>query len=126
MKRVSISFVILLLIAGLCVFATLRFSSLQVSLNEALQNAQQAAEQGDADQAGAQLEQATERWNAERGVLHFLLDRDELAGFDLSLKTAKSALATGELPDFAMECAKAGVLLEELFTSELPTWQNLL
>lgn len=107
-------------------FATLRFSSLQVSLNEALQNAQQAAEQGDADQAGAQLEQATERWNAERGVLHFLLDRDELAGFDLSLKTAKSALATGELPDFAMECAKAGVLLEELFTSELPTWQNLL
>ena len=126
MKRVSISIVVLLLIAGLCVFATLRFADLQVLLSASLQNARTAAEQGDAEQAGAQLEQATARWDEERGVLHFLLDRDELAGFDMSLQTARSALSTGELPDFAMECAKAGVLLDELFTAEMPTWQNLL
>lgn len=126
MKRLLFALVILASITGFCVFSAIRLAAVHSDLGGALEAAARDASAGDVVAASGRLADIRARWDAERGLLHFLLDREELSAFDAELAAAEAALRAVDVPALGEGCARAAVLIDALLESELPFLRNLL
>ena len=120
MKRLWAAMAILVVVTGLCWWGVHTTIELSNELSTTLQEARNAAEQGDFERAADLSNQAEENWRKFHKTLSTFIQHTRLEAIDLSLASLSPLIEHGAVDEFSSECARAAAQIASLQEAELP------
>ena len=125
MKRFWFALALLLLLFTASMVAIWYFSQVSRDVVEVLKSTCSYVEEGNVQEAAQCFYEGKKRWEQERGKLHYFLNRTELGEVEELLSSCEALLQRENIEDFFVECKKAVLKMESLFSEESPTVENL-
>ena len=126
MNRLWAAVAILVVVTGLCWWGVHTTIELSNELSGTLQEARNAAEQGDFERAAGLSNQAEENWRKFHKTLSTFIQHTRLEAIDLSLASLSPLIEHGAVDEFSSECARAAAQIASLQEAELPILENIL
>ena len=126
MKRLAVSYTILLLLLALSLVSGWYIDTLCDNYIQQLKSAQQLAEQDDWPQARAITQAVFQDWTGRNFLLHTLLRHNDTDQILLSFRSTTEYLLLEEMDQYAAANATLVTQLELLAEMEQPTLKNVL
>lgn len=126
MNRIAFASILLSALLTCCAVCLFWLHQDISALDTALSRSESLTAQQDYDAAIAVLKEATVVWGKRQRLHSRLLRHKELENITLTLISLPAYLEHESLPDYEAGIQQVHHMLEHIWESELPVWQNLL
>ena len=125
-KRFYLGVVILLLLLGLGIAATVGMKAVHSPVEEALKDSAELAVAGDLPAALRQAREAYDLWQRSHRFTASLADHSPMDDTDTLFQEMLVYGQMGEVPHFAACCRQLAVLVQAIYDAHSFTWWNIL
>ena len=126
MKRFWIALSLLVILLVVSLGSLLYFSRVSESILSALSQAEELADGQDLEGASSAFYRAGNLWRQQKGALRYFLDREKMAAVEGVFAVCQGYLSHESLSDFSAGCRQVLAMVEDLFSGEFPSLENLL
>ena len=126
MKRFWLGLGLLILLLALGFYETYRVNTLTLPVADAVEQAGNAAAEGDWPRAAGLLQQAQALWKKHWGFLSAMLHHGPMEEIDSQFSRAEALLESRSAGEFAAGCARLAELIRAMGEGHQLNFQNLL
>lgn len=126
MKRIWISFVILVLLICICTLGAKASETQTGQTLSAIEELKSAVKNGEEERALSLCDSLLKGWEKSHRILCTYMSHNRLEAIDDTISTLPALLAGGEVTQFNAECDRAAAQLRQLTVTERFSLENLL
>jgi hypothetical protein len=125
MKRIGISLLLLLIITASCITGHIIIKNESENLEALLQNAYNAAIDGDVQLTSQYAEQLEKVYVDAEKKITFFIDHSLVEDMGVAVAELPALARSGEFTDFCSKCSAASVMLKHIVNDEKLTFINI-